>query len=93
LVSGGAAGGSSGKGNVAEPPKDASGNFILKDANGNVIPREFDAPKFDFVVQFAWKPRDLAAAQTGAVAAAPAAPTTAGPTPPATPVDDDSMDN
>jgi type IV pilus assembly protein PilM len=49
-----------------------AGDPIL-DASGNVIPPDFEAPRFDFVVQFAWKPGDLASA-TGPAVAAPAAP-------------------
>ena len=57
-------GGGGRTGNLSEP---------LKDADGNIIPMDFDAPRFDFVVQFAWKPGDLATV-TGPAAAAPAAP-------------------
>ena len=35
------------------------GPIEIKDAQGNVVPPNFPAPKFDFVVQFAWKPGEL----------------------------------
>jgi type IV pilus assembly protein PilM len=47
---------------------------VIKDAAGNVVPPDFEAPKFEFVVQFAWKPGDLATATGPAVAAPVAAP-------------------
>lgn len=43
----------------------------IKDAAGNLVPPSFEAPKFEFIVQFAWKPGDLATA-TGPAVAAPA---------------------
>jgi type IV pilus assembly protein PilM len=44
----------------------------LKDDQGNLVPADFEAPKFDFIVQFAWKPGALATV-TGPAVAAPAA--------------------
>lgn len=63
-LGGGLFGGNTGAAqNPAEP---------IKDAAGNVVPMDFEAPRFDFVVQFAWKPGDMANV-TGPAAAAPAA--------------------
>ena len=59
-----AGGGASGGGGTALPE--------LKDAQGNVVPPDFQAPKFDFVVQFAWKPGELATVTGPAAASAPA---------------------
>ena len=70
-------GGTGAPANPAEP---------IKDAAGNLIPMDFEAPKFEFVVQFAWKPGDLATA-TGPAVAAPAA------APPPTTMSEDSGDN
>ncbi len=70
----GSGGGSSGATNPNEPPKDE---------NGKLIPKDFEAPRFNFIVQFAWKPRDVSGklpipGVAGAVSApaptAPAAP-------------------
>jgi type IV pilus assembly protein PilM len=44
----------------------------IKDAQGNIVPPDFPAPKFDFVVQFAWKPGELANITGPAAASAPA---------------------
>ena len=60
----GGPGGGGGGGNV---PKE------IKDAQGNVVPPDFEAQKFEFIVQFAWKPGELANA-TGPAAAAAAPP-------------------
>ncbi len=52
-MSGGMPGGMSGEGGFGTTgtrPK-------VEDADGNPIPKDFPAPKCDFVVQFAWKPR------------------------------------
>ena len=73
---GGALGGGAASVNPSEP---------IKDAAGNLVPMDFEAPKFEFVVQFAWKPGDLATA-TGPAVAAPAA------APPTT-ISEDSGDN
>jgi type IV pilus assembly protein PilM len=54
------------------------GPIEIKDAQGNVVPPNFPAPKFDFVVQFAWKPGELASITGPAAAAAPAAAAPAG---------------
>jgi type IV pilus assembly protein PilM len=64
---GGALGGGAAPMNPSEP---------IKDAAGNLVPMDFEAPKFEFVVQFAWKPGDLATATGPAVAAPAAAPPT-----------------
>jgi len=48
----------------------------LKDDQGNLVPADFEAPKFDFIVQFAWKPGALATV-TGPAVAASAAPSAA----------------
>jgi type IV pilus assembly protein PilM len=64
---GGALGGGAASANPSEP---------IKDAAGNLVPMDFEAPKFEFVVQFAWKPGDLATATGPAVAAPAAAPPT-----------------
>jgi len=64
-LGGGPGRGGSGGGPTKEP---------LKDAQGNVVPPDFEAPKFDFIVQFAWKPGDLANVTGPAAAAAAAAP-------------------
>jgi type IV pilus assembly protein PilM len=60
--------GSSGTGSSINPGEP------IKDALGNVVPPDFEAPKFEFVVQFAWKPGDLATAIGPAVVAPVAAP-------------------
>jgi type IV pilus assembly protein PilM len=66
---GGLLGGNTGAAqNPAEP---------IKDAAGNVVPVDFEAPRFDFVVQFAWKPGDMANVTGPAAAAAPVAQPTA----------------
>jgi type IV pilus assembly protein PilM len=64
--------GGAGMGNTLPPGEP------LKDAAGNVIPIDFEAPRFDFVVQFAWKPGALASA-TGPAVVAPAASTSSRP--------------
>ncbi len=61
----GGRGGSPSFGNTAAPGKP------LKDASGKIVPPDFEAPKFDFVVQFAWKPGELGSI-TGPAIAAPA---------------------
>jgi type IV pilus assembly protein PilM len=58
----------SGSGSTTKP------GDVIKDAAGNVVPPDFEAPKFEFVVQFAWKPGDLATAIGPAVATPEAAP-------------------
>lgn len=68
LAGGGFGGGALGGGTSAANPLEP-----IKDAAGNLIPMDFEAPRFEFVVQFAWKPGDLATA-TGPAVAAPAAP-------------------
>jgi type IV pilus assembly protein PilM len=57
------AGNQAGKQNPSEP---------IKDAAGNIVPPDFEAPRFDFIVQFAWKPGDLVNI-TGPAVVAPAA--------------------
>ncbi len=54
------------------------GPIEIKDAQGNVVPPNFPAPKFDFIVQFAWKPGELASITGPAAASAPAAAAPAG---------------
>jgi hypothetical protein len=44
----------------------------LKDASGNIVPPDFEAPKFEFIVQFAWKSGELGGVPAVAVVAAPA---------------------
>lgn len=61
----GSFGGSGGGGSLPLEP--------VKDAEGNLIPVDFEAPKFDFVVQFAWKPGDMATS-IGPAVVAPASP-------------------
>ena len=80
LAGGGFGGGSLGGGAASVNPSEP-----IKDAAGNLVPMDFEAPKFEFVVQFAWKPGDLATA-TGPAVAAPAA------APPTT-ISEDSGDN
>jgi len=50
----------------------------IKDAQGNIVPPDFPAPKFDFIVQFAWKPGDLAKITGPSAPTAPAAVAPAG---------------
>jgi hypothetical protein len=55
----------------------AGGNTIkpgepLKDASGKVVPPDFEAPKFDFIVQFAWKSVELGGVPATSVVVAPA---------------------
>ncbi len=71
LAGGGFGGGSLGGGAASVNPSEP-----IKDAAGNLVPMDFEAPKFEFVVQFAWKPGDLATATGPAVAAPAAAPPT-----------------
>ena len=80
LAGGGFGGGALGGGAASVNPSEP-----IKDAAGNLVPMDFEAPKFEFVVQFAWKPGDLATA-TGPAVAAPAA------APPTT-ISEDSGDN
>ena len=80
LAGAGFGGGALGGGAASVNPSDP-----IKDAAGNLVPMDFEAPKFEFVVQFAWKPGDLATA-TGPAVAAPAA------APPTT-ISEDSGDN
>ena len=63
--------GGAGMGNAPAPGEP------LKDAAGNVIPPDFEAPRFEFVVQFAWKPGDLLTV-TGPAVVAPAPTTSKG---------------
>ena len=63
-------GGFGGSGGAAMPE--------IKDDQGNVVPPDFPAPKFDFVVQFAWKPGDLANVTGPSAPSAPAAVAPAG---------------
>lgn len=44
----------------------------IKDAQGNVVPPDFPAQKFDFIVQFAWKPGELANTTGPSAPSAPA---------------------
>jgi len=71
LAGGGFGGGALGGGAASVNPSEP-----IKDAAGNLVPMDFEAPKFEFVVQFAWKPGDLATATGPAVAAPAAAPPT-----------------
>jgi type IV pilus assembly protein PilM len=70
----GAGGGVAGGGGPAGGGASGGGTALpeLKDAQGNVVPPDFPAPKFDFVVQFAWKPGELATVTGPAAASAPA---------------------
>lgn len=61
-------GGAGGAGGNAPPAPGES----IKDAEGKDVPPDFEAPRFEFVIQFAWKPGDLAT-MTGPAVAAPAA--------------------
>ncbi len=66
----------------AAPPPSGSGAAAafkfgdpIKDDSGKLVMPDFEAPRFDFVVQFAWKPGDMAnATGPAASAAVPAAP-------------------
>jgi type IV pilus assembly protein PilM len=73
--SGGSGGAGFGGGGAAAP----SGSEPIKDAAGNIVPPDFEAPKFEFIVQFAWKPGDLMSATGPAVAAPAPAPAVPGP--------------
>ena len=50
----------------------AQGMPEIKDAQGNVVPPDFPAQKFDFIVQFAWKPGELASVTGPSAPSAPA---------------------
>jgi type IV pilus assembly protein PilM len=83
---GGSGGGGGGAGTLGDGSDSESGNLgfgggglgnslppgePLKDASGKEVVKEFEAPRFDFMVEFAWKPGDLAAV-TGPAVVAPA---------------------